>query len=461
MLPRLYPSVQPADLGEVLEKAQALPDSIGANALEAKLASALGAQGCLTLTSGRTALRLATDLLSLKPGDEALIPTFTCPVVADALIASSITPAPVDITLPDYQLDISSLKGALTEKCKLIIPTAYFGLPLNLEPLEESCRTNHLSVIIDSAQGLDLNADCRAVVQLANKVPLLLLGSFNVDKHLPLGGGGFLVAFDSELASRLARAGERLESHTPLEDITDLSGLAVQLLLMQRQYYESYLSFETGRELVASLKISPEEARHICRGLAGGKNMDWLYQKISPWLYQDITPKSSSVKRGLRRLIPSYASRPPQVSLPKRMGKVKAFLGERELDNLADVNCARTKNSLLIHRALCDVDEAWLPALGNEGAPLIRYPLVMKKPTNTSALIRALTIAGIEVGPFNYPQPLHKISIYRKYLRVVGSLKTSEEIAGGMFNLPTWMGLSADELAKMTDIILNQLGVNR
>ena len=461
MLPRLYPSVQPADLGEVLEKAQTLPENSGADVLETKLAGALGAQGCLTLTSGRTALRLATDLLSLKPGDEALIPAFTCPVVADALIASSITPVPVDLTLPDYQLDISSLKGALTEKCKLIIPTAYFGLPLNLEPLEEFCQTNHLSVIIDSAQGLDLNADWTAVVQLAKKVPLLLLGSFNVDKHLPLGGGGFLDAFGSELASRLARAGERLESHTPREDITDLSGLAVQLLLMQRQYYESYLSFETGRELITSLKISPKEARHICHSLASGENMDRLYQKISPWLYKDTTPENSSVKRGLRRLIPSYASRPPQVSLPKRMGKVKAFLGERELDKLPDVNCARTKNSLLIHRALGDVDEAWLPALGNEGAPLIRYPLVMKKPTNTPAMIRALTIAGIEVGPFNYPQPLHKISIYRKYLRVVGSLETSEEITSGMLNLPTWMGLSTDELAKMADIILNQLGVNR
>jgi dTDP-4-amino-4,6-dideoxygalactose transaminase len=76
-------------------------------------------------------------------------------------------------------------------------------------------------------------------------------------------------------------------------------------------------------------------------------------------------------------------------------------------------------------------------------------------------MIRALTVAGFEVGPFNYPQPLHKISIYRKYLHTVGSLKTSEEITSGMLNLPTWMGLSADELAKMTGIILNQLGVNR
>jgi dTDP-4-amino-4,6-dideoxygalactose transaminase len=460
MLPRLYPSVRPADLGEVLEKARTVPQGACADVLEKKLASILGAKGCLALTSGRTALRLATDLLPVKSGDEALLPAFTCPVVTDALITAGIIPVPVDLTLPDYRLDLTSLNTALTEKCKLVIPTAYFGLPLNIKPYEEYCRKNHLAVIIDTAQNLDLDFDWSAIARLAAQVPLLLLGSFNIDKHLPLGGGGFLAAFDSELAGRLAQAGERLELHTPEEDIADLSGLAVQLLLMQRQHYEGYLSFDTGRELVSAHNVPPEEARDICHSLADGENADRLFRRMSS-LLKDSVPDDSPIKKRLRRLIPSYLSPPPQVALPKRMGRLKALLGEKQLDRLAEVNKARTKNGLLIHHALGALDKVWLPMLGEKGSPLIRYPLVMKKRPQATALIRALSLTGFEVGPFNYPQPLHQISIYRKYLRLTGSLKTSEEIAGGMINLPTWTGLSNDELEQMTNIIRNKLGAKR
>lgn len=466
MIPRLYPSVDIADLCSSLEGAQKQGGGEPAITFERKFAEAIGAQRCLALTSGRTTLRLAVGLLGLAEGDEALLPSFTCPVVADALISEGITPVPIDLTLPSYQLDMESADRALSPRCKLILPTAYFGLPLNLEPLAEFCQANKLAVLLDSAQGIDLDRWWGEVATLARSVPLLVMGSFNLDKHLPLGGGGFLASFEPHLSAKLEEAGERLAVHTPQEEAVDLAGMALQMLLLHPNYYKGYLHFDLGRELLAEGKVSLEEAGEICVGLSAGKDMDETCRSVIRLLSKPESGIGTLFRRGLRFLIPSYPSQPSAVHLPKRMGQAKAEFGLPALEKLPEFNSFRRRNGLIIHNALGELSpvessKVWLPLLPEEGAPLLRYPLVMADRAQAVSLSQRLSRTGFEAGAFNYPQPLHRIPTYRKYLRMVGKLPVCEKISEGMVNLPLWPGMSLEQLGEMTEVIFRHLGGER
>jgi len=460
LIPRLYPSVSLENLLSSLEKAPVTISGEPATNFEHQLSNFIGAKYSLALTSGRGAIYLAVQILGLAQGDEVLVPSFTCPAVVDALVSAGVKPVIVDLQLPTYQLDLDSIKHSISNRTKAIIPTAYFGLPINIAELAHLGADHKLAVLVDMAQGLVGDGRFSEVAFLALKVPTLVMGSFNLDKHLPLGGGGFLSAYQPKLTERLMQVGEELRIHNPQEEADDLAGMAVQLLLMSAGHYENYLAFDTGRELIAEGKVSLKEATEICSSLSQGEFPSELAQKTKSALLGKKSV-SSLLRRGISRLIPGYPSKPPKVEPPRRMSKLKGDLGMECLNRLSTVNARRAENASLIDQALSGLEDAWSPPLGEESSSLLRYPLVLKRSDLAIMLTQKLSRAGFEVGPFNYPQPLHRIPTYKKHIRIGGDLLISERIAEGMVNLPTWPGLKVEQLQEMNALIMEHLGGGR
>jgi perosamine synthetase len=82
---------------------------------------------------GRVALYAILLALDLEPGDEVILPGFTCVVVPNAVRLASCKPVYVDIEPDSYHLDPAGVEAAITSRTRAILVQHTFGMPGPLE----------------------------------------------------------------------------------------------------------------------------------------------------------------------------------------------------------------------------------------------------------------------------------------------------------------------------------------
>lgn len=101
---------------------------------------------------GRASLFAVIRTLGLKPGDQIVIPAFTCQCVANAISFNGIEVLFADIETDTYGLSARGLKNVLTQRTKAILIQYTFGLVCrDLEELLSIAHQNGLWVIEDCA----------------------------------------------------------------------------------------------------------------------------------------------------------------------------------------------------------------------------------------------------------------------------------------------------------------------
>lgn len=102
--------------------------------------------------SGTSALFLALKALNIGSGDEVIVPAFTYIATAFAVSYTGARPVFVDIDEKTYNIDVTKIKQAITNKTKAIIPVHLYGQPASMPEVLEIARKNNLKVIEDAAQ---------------------------------------------------------------------------------------------------------------------------------------------------------------------------------------------------------------------------------------------------------------------------------------------------------------------
>lgn len=101
---------------------------------------------------GRASLFAIIRTLDLKPGDQIVIPAFTCQCVANAISFNGVEVLFADIETDTYGLSARGLKNVLTQRTKAILIQYTFGLVCrDLEELLSIAHQNGLWVIEDCA----------------------------------------------------------------------------------------------------------------------------------------------------------------------------------------------------------------------------------------------------------------------------------------------------------------------
>lgn len=157
--------------------------------------------GCchVLLTSSCThALELAVMLLDLGPGDEVIMPSFTFPSTATAVVRAGARPVFVDIRSDTLNIDELQVEAAITSRTRGILPIHYNGVGSEMTTLLEIARRYNLAIIEDNAQGL--------FGSYAGK-PLGTFGalgclSFHGTKNFSCGEGGALLINEPTLIDR-------------------------------------------------------------------------------------------------------------------------------------------------------------------------------------------------------------------------------------------------------------------
>lgn len=169
---------------------------------QADLESYLGVKHVIPCANGTDALQVAFMALDLQPGDEVIAPSFTFVATAEMIALLQLKPVLVDVEEGTFNIDIDSLRQAITPKTKAIVPVHLFGQSANMEEVMAVAEEHNLFVIEDNAQSVGARIQYRGSERMAGTVGHFGTTSFFPAKNLGCyGDGGALWTNDDDLAA--------------------------------------------------------------------------------------------------------------------------------------------------------------------------------------------------------------------------------------------------------------------
>lgn len=165
---------------------------------EEAMAKYVGVKYAIAVSSGTAALHVALLALGIGPGDEIIVPSFSCapPVIATVLCGAR--PVFVDIEPETLNLDPHDIKRKITPRTKVVIPIHYAGHPAEMDDLLEIAEKYGLYVIEDAAEALGAIYKGK----MAGSMGHVSILAFSPNKIITTGEGGMVLTNDPEIAER-------------------------------------------------------------------------------------------------------------------------------------------------------------------------------------------------------------------------------------------------------------------
>lgn len=158
-----------------------------------------GAKHSIAVTSCTTALHLSLAALGFKEGDEAIVPAFTWISTANVVEHLGGKVIFCDIDLKTFNIDVNQIESKITPKTKAILPVHLFGLPSEMDKINEIAEKNNLIVVEDAACGFGSLYKNVHVGNFGNTGCF----SFHPRKAITTGEGGMITTNDDSLALKL------------------------------------------------------------------------------------------------------------------------------------------------------------------------------------------------------------------------------------------------------------------
>ena len=184
------------DLGAVVDSALDCWFTTGrfAEDFERKLARFVGVRCASLVNSGSSANLLAVSALTspklgdrqLKPGDEVITVAAGFPTTLNPIIQNRLIPVFVDVTLPTYEIDVSQLEAALSEKTKAIFIAHTLGNVFDLDAVSAFAKKHSLWLIEDCCDALGSTWKGQSVGTFGD----IATCSFYPAHHITMGEGG-------------------------------------------------------------------------------------------------------------------------------------------------------------------------------------------------------------------------------------------------------------------------------
>ncbi len=180
---------------------------------EESLKNYLGVSSCCFVNSGSSANLLAFMALTsprlgeraVRPGDEVITVACGFPTTVTPCIQYGAVPVFVDMTVPQYNADVSQLEEALSEKTKAVMLAHTLGNPFDIEAVKKFCDKNNLWLVEDNCDALGSKYTYRGSSEFTGTVGDIGTSSFYPPHHMTTGEGGAVYTNSREL-SRIVRS---------------------------------------------------------------------------------------------------------------------------------------------------------------------------------------------------------------------------------------------------------------
>lgn len=180
---------------------------------EKGLAQYLGVKYCALVNSGSSAnlnafMALTSPLLgerTVKRGDEVITVAAGFPTTVAPIIQYGAVPVFVDVTIPQYNIDVTKLESALSDKTKAIMIAHTLGNPFDLSAVKDFCDKHNLWLIEDNCDALGSRYTIDGEEKFTGTIGDIGTSSFYPPHHMTMGEGG-AVYTDNPLLNKIIRS---------------------------------------------------------------------------------------------------------------------------------------------------------------------------------------------------------------------------------------------------------------
>ena len=177
-----------------------------AKQFEREFAEFFGLKHCLLTNSGSSANLLALSCLTspklgerrLRPGDEVITVASSFPTTVNPIIQNQLAPVFVDVTIPAYNVDVTQLEEAYSERTRAVILAHALGNPFDLAVVTDFVQRHNLWLIEDCCDAVGATYNGQKVGTFGD----LATFSFYPAHHITMGEGGAVLT-NSPLLKKL------------------------------------------------------------------------------------------------------------------------------------------------------------------------------------------------------------------------------------------------------------------
>ncbi len=178
-----------------------------ARELERRLAEYVGVSYCSLVNSGSSAnllafMALTSPLLgerAITRGDEVITVAAGFPTTVAPIVQFGAVPVFVDVTIPQYNIDVTQLEKALSIKTRAVMVAHTLGNPFDLKTVRNFCNKYDLWLIEDNCDALGAEYDFDGTVYRTGAVGDISTSSFYPPHHMTMGEGGAVYTKDAFL----------------------------------------------------------------------------------------------------------------------------------------------------------------------------------------------------------------------------------------------------------------------
>lgn len=165
---------------------------------EKKFSEYLNVKYCALVNSGSSAnltafMTLTSPLLgdrAIKRGDEVITVAAGFPTTVTPIIQYGAVPVFVDVTIPQYNIDVTMLEKALSDKTKAVMIAHTLGNPFDLGAVKAFCDKYNLWLVEDNCDALGSSYTINGEKKFTGTIGDIGTSSFYPPHHMTMGEGG-------------------------------------------------------------------------------------------------------------------------------------------------------------------------------------------------------------------------------------------------------------------------------
>ena len=174
---------------------------------EKKFAEWIGVKFAHLVNSGSSANLIAFSVLTapelgdrqIKRGDEVIPVACGFPTTITPILQYGAVPVFVDVTVPQYNIDVTKLDAALSEKTKAVMIAHTLGNPFDIATVKAFCDKNNLWLIEDNCDALGTQYTISGETKFSGTWGDIGTSSFYPPHHMTMGEGGCVYTNDPQL----------------------------------------------------------------------------------------------------------------------------------------------------------------------------------------------------------------------------------------------------------------------
>lgn len=135
----------------------------------------------------------------ILPGDEVITVAAGFPTTVTPVLQYGAVPVFVDVTIPQYNIDVDALEAAYSDKTKAVMIAHTLGNPFNLKAVKEFCTKHNLWLVEDNCDALGSQYTIDGETKFTGTWGDIGTSSFYPPHHMTMGEGGAVYTNDPKL----------------------------------------------------------------------------------------------------------------------------------------------------------------------------------------------------------------------------------------------------------------------